>query len=402
MQQKIIGVLYITYDGLCDPLGQSQVITYMKELAKKDVHIVILSFEKKGCLEEGEIFKAIKSELDRHKIIWKYLRYHNTPRIFATIYDIARGVGNGFFLIKMHSLNITHARGYVSAFIAFFLKGLIKLKFIFDMRGFWVDEKVDAGFWKKESMGYRIAKFLEKGMLNLADRVVVLTEKARLFLASRGIKTGAEIDVIPTCVNPKVFEPLNGPKKEFLRNKLVILYSGSIGTFYGFTEIVRFFRFFLEKEPNAFFLALINTEPHLAENILQKHGIAECLYKVLNLNYLKVPEWVREADVSLMLYHRENSYAGCCPTKFAESLACGVPVIINKNIGDCDEIIKKERIGFILDDLKDHDLRKVRDDFLLSLRERDKMRVRCRIVAERFFSLDSGVDKYLEIYNKLV
>ena len=39
-------ILFITYDGLCDQLGESQIIPYFIHLRKK-YEINILSFEKK-------------------------------------------------------------------------------------------------------------------------------------------------------------------------------------------------------------------------------------------------------------------------------------------------------------------------------------------------------------------
>lgn len=206
-------VLYITYDGLCDPLGQSQVISYIKELSRKGVHTVILNFEKKERLKEEGLFRAIKSGLSQEKVTWKYLRYHNNPRVLATVYDILSGVLKGISLIKKHKIGIVHARGYVPAFIAFWLKRLGKIKFIFDMRGFWVEEKVDAGFWKKESFGYKIAKSWEKMILNVADRVVVLTQKAKAFLTSNADKVQNDVSVIPTCVDLDIFRPIDTAKK---------------------------------------------------------------------------------------------------------------------------------------------------------------------------------------------
>ena len=43
-------VLYITYDGMTDPLGQSQVLPYLVGLSEKGYKFTILSFEKKERL----------------------------------------------------------------------------------------------------------------------------------------------------------------------------------------------------------------------------------------------------------------------------------------------------------------------------------------------------------------
>ena len=44
------GVLYISYDGMLEPLGKSQVLGYLKLLAKNR-RIVLVSFEKPSDLD---------------------------------------------------------------------------------------------------------------------------------------------------------------------------------------------------------------------------------------------------------------------------------------------------------------------------------------------------------------
>jgi hypothetical protein len=39
-------VLFISYNGMLDPLGQTQVIPYLRELAKRGVSFTLLSFER--------------------------------------------------------------------------------------------------------------------------------------------------------------------------------------------------------------------------------------------------------------------------------------------------------------------------------------------------------------------
>lgn len=402
MSKSIAGVLYITYDGLCDPLGQSQVVPYLVALSEKKVKIFVLSFEKKARLKDNVLLQETKALLKHKNIVWMCLRYHKNPCLLATLYDVFLGYLAGLFLIGKYRINIAHARGYVPAFIAACLRKVTRVKFVFDMRGFWAEEKIDSGFWKKESLGYKLTKNCEIKMLAASDIIIVLTNKAKAVLA-HSLRIGEEkVEVIPTCIDTASFTPLAGQKKTFLKGRIVILYSGSTGTFYGFNEALDLFMALYSKEKRAFFLALVNNHNEIIKERLKIASIPGDSYRVMSLPYRQMPEWVREADLTLIFYRRNNSYAGCCPTKLGESLACGVPVIINKNIGDCEDILQKERIGFILEDFKDTAFKKISNDFLDSLKARDNMRIRCRNVAENLFSLDTGVNKYLAIYKRLV
>ena len=53
---KPCGVLYVSYDGMTDNLGQSQVIPYLKGLRKKGYAVHILSCEKEIAFEKRKKF----------------------------------------------------------------------------------------------------------------------------------------------------------------------------------------------------------------------------------------------------------------------------------------------------------------------------------------------------------
>src|SRR3989338_5975942 len=152
-------ILYITYDGLNDALGQSQIIPYLNGLSSRGYDITVLSFEKKSG----------QNILDKN-IHWKSLRYNKYPLILSTCYDILKGLMTGAGLLLRRKIVIIHARGYVPALIGLLLKRLFRAKFIFDMRGMWPEEKVDAGAWKNEGFLFKIAKYLERFFLGSAEK----------------------------------------------------------------------------------------------------------------------------------------------------------------------------------------------------------------------------------------
>ena len=68
-----MNVLCITYDGLLDPLGNSQILPYIKGISTHQDGVVILSFEKPERFSQGQ--RLISSEIMNHKIHWKPLRF---------------------------------------------------------------------------------------------------------------------------------------------------------------------------------------------------------------------------------------------------------------------------------------------------------------------------------------
>ena len=67
---KYCNILYISHDGLSDPLGRSQIIPYLKELARKGVKYSVLSFEKLDSALNKEYIKKITREFTDFKINW--------------------------------------------------------------------------------------------------------------------------------------------------------------------------------------------------------------------------------------------------------------------------------------------------------------------------------------------
>ena len=166
-------VLYITYDGILEPLGQSQVLNYLKALSLEH-KIFLLSYEKKKDLTSFSYYNSVKKECEDLNIKWVHLNYHKSS--FRTYFDIVKGVAVSFYICLKNRVDIVHSRSYLPALIALILNKSIKRKFIFDMRGLWADEKVDSGIWKKTGFLYKLVKALEKYFLINADEVISLTK----------------------------------------------------------------------------------------------------------------------------------------------------------------------------------------------------------------------------------
>src|SRR5207248_2823753 len=170
----ISGVLYISYDGMLEPLGQSQVIGYLERLAPgRRIHLI--SFEKPRDWANREQVDAMRRHLADIGIQWHPLRYHKSPSTPATAFDIAAGTAFALALAFRHGIAVVHARSYVAGVMALAVKRATGARFLFDMRGFWADERVDGGLWSASSRLYRAAKRVERSLLLGADHIVTLT-----------------------------------------------------------------------------------------------------------------------------------------------------------------------------------------------------------------------------------
>ncbi len=114
-----------------------------------------------------------------------------------------------------------------------------------------------------------------------------------------------------------------------------------------------------------------------------------------------MPDFISIADAGIFFIKPCLSKKSSCPTKFAEYLACELPVIINRGIGDTGEIVDRYNIGAVVNRFDEENYSGVISDFMKLRSEGiDILRKRCREVAEKEFSLQNGVESYFNIYKK--
>jgi glycosyltransferase involved in cell wall biosynthesis len=93
------------------------------------------------------------------------------------------------------------------------------------------------------------------------------------------------------------------------------------------------------------------------------------------------------------------SLSAVMPTKVAEFLAVGRPIVINKGLGDYDNLIRQYRAGVVIDSVSDN-LSEKAEELLEILVDPDTPR-RCRELAEVHFSTARAVESYFALYLKL-
>ena len=395
-------VLYISYDGLLDPLGYSQVQPYLRQLGLRGVPLRVLSFEKPELCSGPEINRA-KESLASCGVCWHRLRYHKRPAVAATVWDIAAGLAVAWALVLRHRIGILHARSYIAAVIALGLCALSRVKFLFDMRGFWVEERVEGGLWKKGGLLYRTFKYLEKKFFLRADAIVILSRRGAGILHNilPFRKVEPRIEVIPTCVDLTLFRP--GPLSRDSKDSLKLVYVGSLGTWYLIEEMVAFFGTVLTRLPESSFTLITPSDPALLELAVGKTGLPQGTagrITVKSLPYSQVPLALAEADCSIFFIRPSFSKQASCATKFAESLACGRPVLINPGTGDHEEYVRNRNLGVVIEQFSRESFNTALDS-LLELLQDNSLASRCRSAAEEDFSLEGGTGRYLELYRWL-
>jgi glycosyltransferase involved in cell wall biosynthesis len=404
--------LYLCYFGLREPLVQTQVLPYLRQLRRSGIDVGLLTFEpnRRASWSRSEA-RDWCDRLQADGIRWFSLPYHKRPSLPATTYDIAAGGWMAARLVRRHGYDVVHARAHVAAAIGAVARRLTGCRLIFDIRGFNPEEYVDAGVWPENGLNYRLAKRVERRLLAAADGFVVLTEKARDILfpgCSDTDSRGRPVEVIPCCVDLARFEAAAALPREQIRRELgvagrrVLVYLGALGGFYLTEEMAEFLAAAHRQDASTFSMILTQSNPQLIVESLKRLGVPKDAYLVRRVPHHEVPEYLRAADIGLSFIKPSYSKLASSPTKIAEYLASGLPIICNAGTGDLDVLIEGDRVGVLVRELNaghyEHALRMV-DGLILE----GQVSSRCRASASGRFDLESiGGERYCRLYRRLL
>lgn len=391
------GILYISYDGMLEPLGQSQVVGYLERLALgRRIHLI--SYEKPQDWKDRERRSAMQRRLGATNICWHPLRYHKSPSAPATAYDIAAGTALGITLALHHKLTTVHARSYVAAAMALSIKRSTGASFLFDIRGLWADERVDGGLWPEGGRLYRVAKALERRFFQAADHVVTLTHASEVEIRHFDYLQGGmpPISVIPTCADLDRFT-IQGSLQ---RNPPVLGYVGSVGTWYMLDEMLRFYQAVRSIEPGARLLIINRNEQEAVRDRANTLGVPPGVLEVTAATHSEVPRHIRRMSAGLALIKPVYSKIASAPTKVAEYFGCGIPCVGNAGVGDMVDVLERRRVGLAFRDFSVESMGSVAT-CLLALLDDPHLQDRCRRTAVELFSLENGVAEYNSIYHRL-
>ncbi len=114
-----------------------------------------------------------------------------------------------------------------------------------------------------------------------------------------------------------------------------------------------------------------------------------------------VPGRLAGHDAGLHFLNTGISEHGGSPTKIGEYWAAGLPVVTSPNVSDVDEIIRRERVGVVVDgDTDAAYLRAVKE--LRALLSDEHLSQRCRRAAEKYYALDAACERQIDLYRNLI
>lgn len=391
--------LYLTRNGLLEPLGQSQVLPYLRGLSQY-YQINLITHEKAvDCQDQARIARA-RAQCEAHGIRWLPLRFHSRPKLLAPIYSLLRMTWVSWRMVRTRQVRLIHARSYIPAAVAWVVWRLTNTPFIFDMRALWPEEMITAGRLCRGSLVHRVLAAIERACLRDAAAIVSLTKVAveHLEKAYPRELAGQRIVVIPTCADLERFTPIakprNGPRVH-----------GCVGTvlsgWFRLDWLAAWIKVASERDPEAVFdIVTRDDEDQVRAALDPKNTFSERL-RIGGHHSEDMPDAVRQHDLSVMFFSVGLSKLGSSPTRMAEVLGCGLPVVANAGVGDVARVITDYQVGVVVQGPEPEQINAAMDE-LEHLLADPALPERCRSAAEEVFSLEAGTEAYRRLYSTIL
>ncbi|HKP48266.1 MAG TPA: glycosyltransferase [Pyrinomonadaceae bacterium] len=409
---KSVHTLYVCYFGLREPLVQTQVLSYLRQLKSDQLRVSLLTFEPRfrETWSASEIAKQ-KAALAEEGIAWHCLPYHKSPSLPATLYDIAAGTRKVMSIMSSEGVNVLHARNHVPALMCAIAKRSTGARLVFDIRGFMPEEYTDAGVWPENGYLYRGLKRVERYLLKSSDAFVLLTKKARQIVFPSAVdvdEKGRPIEVIPCCVDFARFETASQRSREALREEFnvsgrrVIVYVGSFGGWYMTDEMTEFLAVAHQQDPSTFSMILTQSPAQAITDRMRQLGIGENDFAVKQVSPGEVPLYLKASDFAISFIKPCYSKQSSSPTKIAEYLASGLPIVCNAGVGDLDELIEGKSTGALLREFSAEAYLNALDK-ISRMRKEPGLAERLQTIAREEFDLATvGRSRYRHLYERLM
>jgi glycosyltransferase involved in cell wall biosynthesis len=363
---------YLTVDSISEGVGSSQIIPLLETLAKKELHISLVSFEKEIPSE------ILKERMRKSGIDWNPLEFKpGFQHLTSRLNEMRRSIPD---------CNLIHARSDFPAFSA--ITSQIA-PVLWDVRSLWADQKAitqENNFKKAIIQNFRMFEsFASKrasGMSTLTNAVVPVLE-------SRHRKIPTLRTVVPTAVDLERFvfssripEPTMG------------LYSGTYSSYYDLALSHEFV-----KEVNK----IKEVEVHWARPLeTSRDSLMAGETHVFTLTQTEMPKILSDYafGVSICRIDAGESLTAAMPTKIAEFLATGRPVVVNAGLGDMDLYLAEFNAGVTVSK-KSKSLEESAAHLLELLNDPDTP-YRCRGLAEKYFDIKKGANRYLDLYSRIL
>jgi len=370
---KKFDVTYLSVDSIQEGVGSSQITPLILGLAMKGKTVCLITFEKVKPPDE------LLEMFSKAGVVWIVKDFGKSGTIggITRLNLLRRSVPNSL---------VIHGRSDIATAAGIWSRR--KAPVLWDVRSLWSDQRLLIGTAGWSRLTARGARALEDIAAKNSAAMSTLTAAVVPILEERHKRIPKIREVIPTCVQTSKFLPSPIPK-----GQITCLLSGTFNNYYDLDRTREILEV-LRKKVN---IRIIWARP--GESPLEMLGVGEDV--IISASHSEMPKIVRESHFGIAICKEDDlaSLSAAVPTKIGEFLASGRPVIVSSGIGDLDQMLSSTKTGVIIhhrDSLKEVGQR---IDEIIS---DPKTPGRCREVAMEYFDMEKSIDRYLDIYERML
>lgn len=278
---------------------------------------------------------------------------------------------------------------------------------VYDMEGVAAEEVRYAAEAKKESgVSTRLRtwfqQYLEGGGLRRAEGIICVSRNMSEFIHREYGIPRSRIRVVQSTANSDLFfaDPEAGRatrhELDIPMESTVLMYNGSFALYQRPDLFLTLFRHVLDANADAILL-VVSRQVDQAREIVQEAGLPAEKVRLASTSYDQMRRYLNAADWGLCLRDDDIVNRAASPTKVAEYLCCGTPVIVTPYTGDYGSIVSEQKLGIVVtpSEYGSSELRAISSRVPATDRER------CAAWAGANLTHQSALDTYWRLYKEL-
>lgn len=233
-------------------------------------------------------------------------------------------------------------------------------------------------------------------LVRRVDAFVAISEEIRKGLRADGVAP-ERIHRIDNFIDTSLFCPPGPKEKDRLKNelgyagKMLVLYAGRLVTRKGVEHLLKAWKGLAAEHPDARLLLLgdgplLGSLAERAEHL----GITDTVCFAGRVR--DVPRYLRAADLFVLPSVQEGM-----PNSMLEAMACGLPAVATR-IGGVVDVVGERECAWLVEPGKWESLREGMSKMLAEKDFRDRLSVTALETIREKYSLESRVNRYLELY----
>lgn len=380
-----------------------RVLSELTEATKRGIHFTVLSFQHMrhlssfaGALEYSRLIRSLGCDVI---VVWVFPHFSN-----RLLFRLVRSY-KAFWLkriLKGFHVKLIHCHSCPEvAHLALMSKTHHHLPIVFDLHG--APEERSFLYHTRSKSIAEEAERVDKQVLRSAEAVVCVSSSL-----SRHVQTkffARRTLVIPCAVDTRLFR-FSSAHRDRLRSQWnlkddqpVFVYSGGTQTYQQLDVMARLFREILGFLPSSKVLLLVPTSSRDAvEEMFRLAGVPSESLIVCSTDHWRVPAFLSAADIAFLI--RENLLINrvASPTKFAEYLACGLPVVASPYVDSVRDAIRQGGVGFLLQGQIEDSIQQLSDFTKSVITNRAEWSKKCQMYARDYLSWDYYGDELVKLY----